>query len=181
MTKPNKKTRGNAENSVTGRSHKLNVRVNKSKVKAKSFEERVISEDEFISGFDDKVEHYVENYVDKVERTKKLTLISGVSFFMLLIVFFYAFSFKTQITSLADSGDSSLELESQLDSLKNNISNVVDEYKEIKEIVSQEINISSSSNDLPENLDRETSLREVEIDQEKIENLKEMLIKEENK
>ncbi len=111
---------------------KLKVRVNKDKREKKSFEERVIKEEGFIDHFDEKVDYYVDEYVEKVERTKQLTLISGVTFFMLLIVFFYAFSFKTQITSIADDNNNNNNID-HLGDLKNNIDRMVDDFKEIKE------------------------------------------------
>ncbi len=126
MTKSNKKV-------------KLNVRVSKTKGREKTVEERVIDKEEFIEGFEDKVEHYVENYVDHVERTKRLTLISGVGFFMLLIVFFYAYNFKYQVQSLVKSDRESQGINSQVKSIKNDISNIVDDYKEIKGVIDTEI------------------------------------------
>lgn len=134
MTKGSKKT-------------KVNVRVNKTKKKEKPLNKRLVSEEEFIKGFDDKVEHYVENYVEKVERTKMLTLISGVGFFMLLIVFLYVYSFKSQIMSLESAGSNDSGINVQMDEVKNSIGNIINSYKEIKETAVTELNkVSTSSN-----------------------------------
>jgi len=135
MTKANKKV-------------KLNVRVNKTGGREKTVEERVANKEEFIKGFDDKVEHYVENYVERVEKTKMLTLISGVGFFMLLIVFLYIYNFKSQIMSLEVSGQGSDGINIQVDEIKNSIGDIVDSYKDIKNTVNSELKgVSTSTNE----------------------------------
>ena len=121
----------------TKKNTRIKVRVNKAK-RVKSVEERTIDKEEFIDGFEEKVEHYVDDYVDKMERTKQLTLISGVGFFMLLILFFYAYNFKFQVTNLV-SGDENPGITSQMETIKKDIGDMVDSYKEIKEVINTEI------------------------------------------
>jgi hypothetical protein len=125
MTKPGKKI-------------KLKVRVNKIR-KIKSIEERIIKDSEFIEDFDEKVEHCVDDYVDRVARTKQLTLISGVGFFMLLIVFFYAYNFKFQVTNLVKEDEENIGIDNQIDSIKESVENIVDNYKEVKDVIDKEI------------------------------------------
>ena len=115
---------------------KIKVRVNKAG-RVKSVEERTIDKEEFIDGFEEKVEHYVDDYVDKMERTKQLTLISGVGFFMLLILFFYAYNFKFQVTNLV-SGDENSGITNQMEVIKKDIGNIVDGYREVKDIINAE-------------------------------------------
>ena len=165
MTKAKKNTR-------------IKVRVNKAR-REKSVEERTIDKEEFIDGFEEKVEHYVDDYVDKIERTKQLTLISGVGFFMLLIVFFYAYNFKFQVTSLVNSDNDSPGIASQMEVIKNDIGMMVDGYKEIKEVIDTEITETpTEQTDLEDN--EQPVLPELETKEEgtdvSIENLKEKLL-----
>ena len=167
MTKANKKT-------------KLKVRVNRTRRSEKSVEERTIDKEEFIDGFEEKVEHYVDDYVDKMERTKQLTLISGVGFFMLLILFFYAYNFKFQVTNLVSSDESS-GIANQMEVIKKDIGSMVNSYKEIKEVVNTEIN-QEETGIVQSNLEKidQAVLSELETKEElenvSIEDLKEKLL-----
>jgi len=123
--------------------HKLSVRVKKDKIIEKPLEERILSDEEFIPDFEEKVEHYVENYVDKLEKTKRMTLVAGVSFFMLLIVFLYAYTFNSQIkaTSLAD--EKSAFDESNTGKLKEDFSSLMDNFIDLREALRTEIDVTS--------------------------------------
>ncbi|MDA3839550.1 MAG: hypothetical protein PF572_00530 [Patescibacteria group bacterium] len=147
MIKSSKKVEVNGKIRESGLGHKLNVRVNKTKKEEKTVAERTIDKEEFIEGFDDKVEHYVENYVDHVERNKRLTLISGVGFFMLLIIFFYAYNFKFQISTLVSSDEEEVGIDNQMEMIKSNVGSMVDDYKEIKEVINKEISDSDIEED----------------------------------
>jgi len=121
MTKPSKKI-------------KLKVRINKGK-RRKSIDERTINGSGFIEHFDEKVESYVDDYVDKVARTKQLTLISGVGFFMLLIISFYVYNFKFQVTNLVSGDENDVGIATRIDLIKEDIGDMVNDYNEIKETI----------------------------------------------
>jgi elongation factor P len=112
---------------------KLNVRVNNKRSQKKPFEERVIEKEEFIEGFEEKVEHYVDEYVEKVERTKKITMVAGVTFFMLLISLVYFYNLKYNVANTVASNNNEPSLESNFQDVKENIIGMIDNYNEIKE------------------------------------------------
>lgn len=151
---------------------RLKVRVKKDKVIERPPEERILSNEDFIPEFEEKVEHYVENYVEKVEKTKRLTLLAGVSFFMILIISLYAYSFKSQIKAVSFSDDEIVLEDSNIDKVKDDFSKLVESFAELKNIATSELSrldIATTSTStlpqaLPESLDVATSSQKDSIE-----------------
>lgn len=165
----------------TNKKVKLNVRVNKTRRKEKSPKERFLSDEEFIPGFEDKVEHIVENYVDRVEKTKRFTLIVGVSFFMILIFSFYAFSFKTQMINLDESDQNEVGIDGKLIQIKADIGEAIENYVEIKDSLLEEIDSTENmqKSELGDGTPKATlpvAQSSEEIDKDSVEILKERLL-----
>lgn len=130
--------------------HKLNVRINKDRIIEKPLEERIISDEEFIPDFEEKVEHYVENYVDKLEKTKRITLLAGVSFFMLLIVSLYAYNFNSQIKANGLIEENEITNQYNSGQIKDDITSLINSFTELKEVINSDF--EQASIDLEKNI-----------------------------
>jgi len=200
MKKGGKTTKSSKENSDKLEKFILPVKVKKTtKNKTKTVRKRVVldqkTETEKITPQEKEI---VAQILSKKEEDYKIKIMyAGVSFFMIVIIFFWAYNVKNMVTKsniLGESENYSEKLDNISDDFKEKITEIKNNLEEIESFIdttettsSDETLLATSTSDTMENYHPKqneattSSSTESNIDQENIEELKEKIRELENK